>query len=69
MTLFSTGSSYLADIDAQARAKLDLLVTQTSVKEGINDQLKSENQLAWVGAMSCICNRAKEIINAEMIFG
>ena len=67
MTLFSTGSSYLADIDAQARAKLDLLVTQMSVKEGINDQLKSENQLAWVGAMSCICNRAKEIINAELI--
>ena len=29
--------SYLADIDAQARNKLDLLVTQLAVKEGINE--------------------------------
>lgn len=60
--------SYLANIDAQARTRLDLLVTQMSVKEGINDKLKAENQLAWIGAMNCIRSRAEEIINAELIF-
>lgn len=35
--------SYLADIDTQARNKLDLLVTQLAEKEGINEQLKSRN--------------------------
>ena len=50
---------YLADIDTQARNKLDLLVTQLAEKE---------NQLAWVGAMNNIRNRAEEIVNKELIF-
>ena len=59
---------YLADIDTQARNKLDLLVIQLAKKEGINDQLKEQNQLAWVRAMNNIRNRAEEIILKELIF-
>ena len=60
--------SYLADIDTQARNKLDLLVTQLAEKGGINEQLKARDQLAWVGGMNNIRNRAEEIINTELIF-
>lgn len=60
--------SYLADIDAQARNKLDLLVTQLAEKEGINEHLKEQDPLAWVKAMNNIRNRAKEIVNKELIF-
>lgn len=60
--------SYLAEIDTQARARLDLLVTQMAEKEGVNEQLKAQDQLSWVGAMCSICNRAEEIINEELIF-
>ena len=60
---------YLADIDTQARNKLHLLVTQLAEKEGINEQLKSQDQLAWVGAMNNIRNRAEEIILQEVIYG
>lgn len=60
--------SYLADIDAQANAKLSLLIKQMAEKEGITEQLKAQNQMAWVGATSSIRNRAEEIINAEIIF-
>ena len=60
--------SYLADIDTQARNKLDLLVTQLAEKEGIDEQLKAQDQMAWVRAMGSICNRAEEIINTEIIF-
>ena len=59
---------YLSDIDTQARNKLDLLVTQLAEKEGINESLKAQNQLAWIGAMNNIRNRAEEFINAELIF-
>lgn len=59
---------YLADIDTQARNKLDLLVIQLAEKEGINNQLKEQNQLAWVKAMNNIRNRAEEIVNKELIF-
>ena len=51
--------SYLADIDTQARVRLDLLVAQMVEKEGINEQLKVQDQLSWVGAMSSIRNRAE----------
>ena len=60
--------SYLADIDTQARNKLDLLVTQMAEKEGINEHLKERDQLAWVRAMNSIRNRAEEIINNNLIF-
>lgn len=60
--------SYLADIDTQARNKLDLLVTQMAEKEGINEHLKVQDQLAWIRAMNSIHNRAEEILNAELIF-
>lgn len=61
--------SYLADIDTQARTKLDLLVTQMAEKEGINESLKTQDQLAWVGAMNNIRNRAEEIVLKELIYG
>ena len=61
--------SYLADIDTQARNKLHLLVTQLVEKEGINEQLNAQDQMAWVGAMNNIRNRAEEIILQELIYG
>lgn len=60
--------SYLADIDTQARVRIDLLVAQMAEKEGINECLKAQDQLAWVRAMNNIRNRAEEIINKELIF-
>lgn len=50
--------SYLADIDAQARNKLNLIVKQFAEKEGINEQLKAQDQMAWVKVMNNIRNRA-----------
>lgn len=61
--------SYLADIDTQARNKLDLLVRQLAEKEGTNDCLKAQDQLAWGRAMNNIHNRAEEIVLKEMIYG
>ena len=61
--------SYLTDIDTQARNKLDLLVTQLAEKEGTNDCLKAQDQIAWVRAMNNIHNRAEEIVLKEMIYG
>ena len=60
---------YLADIDTQARTKLDMLVAQLAEKEDIDEQLKAQDQMAWVGAMNNIRNRAEEIILQELIYG
>ena len=61
--------SYLNDLDTQARNRLLLLITQLAEKEGINEQLKAQDQMAWGGAMNNIRNRAEEIILQELIYG
>lgn len=61
--------NYLADIDTQARNKLNLIVKQLAEKEGINECLKAQDQLAWVKAMNNIRNRAEEIVLKELIYG
>ena len=60
--------SYPADIDSQTRNKIDLLVTQLAEKEGINECLKAQDQLAWIRAMNNIRNRAEEIVLKELIY-
>lgn len=61
--------SHLVDIDIQARNKIDLLITQMAEKEGIDENLKAQEQLAWVRAMNNIRSRAEEIVLNELIYG
>ena len=61
-------NSYLADIDKQAEEMLERLVKQMAAAEGITEQLKAADQMAWVGKMNNIQNRATEIVNSEIIF-
>ena len=68
-TLLLSGklNSQLAEIDSRATKMFDLLVKQLAEKEGITEQLKAQNQMAWVGAMNNIRNAAEEIVHAEII--
>ena len=61
-------NSYLADIESQAEHLFSRLVNDLAEKENITVKLKSENQMLWVQKMNSICNRATEIVNAELIF-
>ena len=59
---------YLADIDNRAEKMFERLTTQMAIAEGVTEQLKAGNQMAWVGKMNSIRNRAAEIINTEIIY-
>lgn len=61
-------NNYLANIDRQAEEKFERLVKQAAVAEGVTEQLKAADQMAWVARMNSIRNRAIEIINSEIIF-
>ena len=61
--------TYLADLNEQAQKRLSLIVDQMKATEGMTEEAKAANQLAWVGAMNSIRNRAEEIILREMIYG
>ena len=61
-------SSYLAEIDIRATEMYDQLMQKMVQKEGINEQLKAKDPMAWVGAMNNIRNRAEEIVNTEVLY-
>ena len=61
-------NAYLADIDRQAEELFLRLVKQMAERENITEQLKTENQMLWIGRMNEIRARAREIVNAELIY-
>ena len=61
--------TYLADLNEQAQERLSVIVDQMKEAEGVTEDLKAADQMAWVGAMNSIRNRAEEIILREMIYG
>ena len=60
--------TYLADLNEQAQSRLELIIEQMKAAEGVTEDMKAINQMAWVGAMNSIRNRAEEIILCEMIY-
>ena len=60
--------SHLADTEEQAQTLFSRLVKEYAEKEGMTEQLKSTDQMKWVGKMNAIRNAATEIINRELIY-
>ena len=61
-------NSYLREVDEQADEMAFQMVKQLAKQEGITEELKRRNQMAWVGAMNNICDRVNEIVLNEVIF-
>lgn len=61
-------NSYLHDVDVRAKKMYDNLVKQIAEQEGITEQLKATDMMAWVQAMNNIANRAREIVCNEIIY-
>ena len=60
--------AYLADLNEQAQERLSLIVEQMKVSEGVTEELKASDQMAWVRAMNSIRNRAEEIVLNEIVY-
>ena len=59
---------HLENIDRQAEEMFSRLVKQMAKAEGVTEELKRRDQMAWVGAMNSIQARVREIINNELIY-
>lgn len=60
--------TYLADLNEQAHIRLELIIKQMAASDGVTEDMKAADQMAWVGAMNNIRNRAEEIVLAELIY-
>ena len=60
--------SHLADTEEQAQALFSRLVNQLAEKEGVTEQLKATNQMAWVRRMNNIRSQVIEYVGKELIY-
>ena len=59
---------HLNEIDREANEMPRLLIEQMAQAQGISEQLKEEDQMAWVGAMNNIRSAAEEIVCTDVIY-
>ena len=60
--------SHLNSIDDTAHQRMELLIQQIQEQQGVNEELKSLDQMGCVGACNNIRNAAEEIVLNELIY-
>ena len=68
MILNGTLYDHLEEIDRISNERMETMVAAMKKQQGITEELKAADQLAWVGAMNNIRNAAEEIILRKLIY-
>ena len=68
MILDGTLYDHLEEIDRICNERMETMVATIKKQQGITEELKARDQLAWVGAMNNILSCAEEIILRELIY-
>ena len=55
-------TEHLNQVDKEVREKAEILMEQMAVQWGVTEELKMQNQMAWVGKMNNIRACAEEIV-------
>ena len=63
-----TWLAYLEEIDTSAKEMLDRLIKDMSVKQGITEELKANDQMAWVGLMNNIRHSVEEMVMNDIVY-
>ena len=66
--LGGTWLAYLEEIDTYAKEMVDRLIKDMAVKQGITEELKAKDQMAWVGAMNNIRHSAEEFVLRNFVY-
>ena len=68
MLLNGTLNAHLEETDRQANEMMERMITQMAQCEGVTEDLKAQDQMAWVSAMNSIKSRAEETILHDLIY-
>jgi len=66
--LNGTWLAYLEEIDTSAKEMVNRLIKDMAVKQGITEELKAKDQMAWVGAMNNIRHSAEEFVLKDFVY-
>ena len=69
-TLIFTGElgPWLVEFNAACRERVLSLTEELARREGVTEQLKRTDQLAWVGHMNNLRHSAEEIVLRDMVY-
>ena len=68
MILAGELKAHCLEIQEQAEQRMEALSEQMAKAEGVNEELKAADQMAWVGAVNNIRNAAEEIVLKELVY-
>ena len=69
MKMFNgTWLAYLEEIDTKAKEMVNKLIKDMAVNQGITEELKAKDQMAWVGAMNKIRHSAEEFVLQDFVY-
>ena len=63
-----TWLAYLSEIDASAKEMVDRLIRELVAKQGVSEELKANDQIAWVSAMEQIKHTDDEFVLQKLIY-
>ena len=68
--LILSGKMYqhLVETQEAAQARINRIVPEMAKAAGIDEKLKAQDQLAWVGAMNAIRQQVEEIVLEKLIY-
>ena len=61
-------TAYLNRVDQEAREQVETLVKQMAEKQGVNENLKRQDQMRWVRLMNNIKASMEEIVVRKIIY-
>ena len=61
-------NEHLHQIDKECNQMMDRLVDQMKEAHGVTEEMKMQNQMAWVGRMNNIRAGAEEIVEKEIVY-
>ena len=61
-------NEHLHQIDEECNQMMDRLVEQVKERQGVTEELKLQNQMAWVGRMNDIRACAEEIALNKIVY-
>ena len=59
---------HLQEIDLTAHSRLESLMSLLTKQQGVTEELKARDQMAWVGQMNSLKHQAEEMILTELVY-
>lgn len=63
-----TWLTYLEEIDTTAKEMVDRLIKELVVQRDVTEELKADDQFAWISAMEQINHTAEEIVFENIVY-